>query len=95
VIAVASATKKKYGNLTGNSPHWQYRDLFTVVGVSLKQRPKLYCFSVQRTIQKKLLLAAFNVSSCFARRIIELSKTVPGLNRPLENIPIFGTPLHH
>jgi len=29
---------------TGNSSHGRYRNLFAVVGVSLKQRPKLYCF---------------------------------------------------
>jgi len=44
VIAVASTTLKKYGNLAGNSSHWRYRDLFAVLGVSLKQRPKLYWF---------------------------------------------------
>ena len=42
VIAVASATL--YGDLTGNGSHGQYSGLFAVVGVSLKQRPKLYCF---------------------------------------------------
>jgi len=36
-IAVASATKKKYGNLTGSNSHGQYGGLFAVVGVSLKQ----------------------------------------------------------
>ena len=30
-----------------------------------------------------LLLVAFDVSSCFARRMIELTKKVPGLNQPL------------
>jgi len=36
--------------------------------------------------KRMLLLAAFGVSSCFARRVIELTKNVPGLNRPLHPI---------
>jgi len=49
VIAVASATLKKYGNLTGDSSHGQYGGFFAVVGVSLKQSPKPYCFLIQKT----------------------------------------------
>jgi len=44
MIAVASATLKKYGGQTGDSSHGQYGGLSAVVGVSLKQRPKRYCF---------------------------------------------------
>ena len=50
MIAVASAT---YGNLTENSSHEQCDYLFAVVGVSLKQRLKLYCFSVSKNDSKE------------------------------------------
>jgi len=91
---------KKICDLTGNSPHGDYRILFAVVVVSLKQLLKLYCFYCSKNDLKEhslaffaiiagptcynckrtLLLAAFDVSSCFARR--ELTKSIPGLNRP-------------
>ena len=51
VIAVAYSRdhscqppKKKYGDPTGKSLHGRYRDLFAVVDVSLKRRPKLSWF---------------------------------------------------
>jgi len=44
VITVASVTYRKYGDLTGNISNGRYSDRFAVAGVSLKQRPKLYCF---------------------------------------------------
>ena len=34
--------------------------------------------------KRTLLLAAFDVSSCFVRKMIELTKNVSGLNQPLE-----------
>jgi len=44
VISIASTIYKKCGDLTGNSSHGRYCDLFAVAGVSLKQPPKLYWF---------------------------------------------------
>jgi len=38
--------------------------------------------------QRPLLLAAFDVSARFARKMIELTKNVPGLNRPLKGYDI-------
>jgi len=35
--------------------------------------------SAHNNLKRTLLLAAFDVSPCFARRIIELTKNVPGL----------------
>jgi len=47
VIAVVSATPKKYGDVTRNSSHGQYGGLFAGVGVSVGS---LISFNSQRTI---------------------------------------------
>jgi len=54
--------------------------LFASLFVSLSVR-SFFVYSVQRTIQKMLLLAASDVSSCFAWWMTELTKNVSGLNR--------------
>jgi len=47
------ATLNKSGDLAGNSSHEQYLALFEVVGLSLKQRPKLYCFECSKNDPKE------------------------------------------
>jgi len=74
--------QRMFFNLTGANSHGQLGDPFAVVEVSLKQVQSFIVFNVQWS-KRMLSLATIDVSSCFARRMIELAKYVLGLNRPL------------
>jgi len=56
------------------------RMFFSILWLILRSGPT--CNNSKRI----LLLATFDVSLCFAQKMIELTKNIPGLNRPLDSV---------